>query len=175
MAAMKLLLSSIGETGDRGWLFIRKLIKNSKGDLLTTYPIGPHKVPITFLVDTGAQMSALKVEDASSHGIIPSNKGILMVGAFGHAQPQKISKVWCWLLGKEKEIETLILLGHFPTNLLGLDHLKRKLWTDKEGRIWVFGKETHHLCLLCATPTLPPSLVTNVKPYPWEQAQITRY
>lgn len=145
-AAMRLPLSSVGELGDRGWLFIRRLTKNSKGDLLTTCPIGPYKVPVTFLVDTGAQMSALKVEDASSCGIIPSKKGLFVVGAAGHAQSQKIATVRCWLLGKKKVIETLTVLRHFPTDLLRLDLLKRKLQIDKEGKIWVFGKETHHRC-----------------------------
>lgn len=96
--------------------------------------MGPHKVPVTFPVHSGAQMSALKVEDASSRRIIPSNKGVFVVGAFGYAQPQKIAKVRCWLLGKEKAIGALIVLGHFPTNLLGLDLPKRKVWTDEEGK-----------------------------------------
>lgn len=106
-------------------------------------------------------MSALKVENASSCGNIPSNKGVFVEGAFGCAQPQKIAKVRCWLLGKKKAIETLIVLGHFLTNLLGLDLLKGKSWTDEEGKIWTFGTETHHLCLLGAVPTLPPSLPSN--------------
>lgn len=59
-------------------------------------------------------MSALKVEDDSSHRIIPSNKGIFVVGAFGHAQPQTIAKVRCWLLGKEKATETLNSFGTQP-------------------------------------------------------------
>lgn len=103
---MRFPLSSVGELADRGWFFIRRLPKNSKGGLLTTTcPIGPHKVPLTFLVDTGAQVSALKVEDASSCGIVPSKKGKFVVGAFGYAQPQKIAKARCWLLGKEKELK----------------------------------------------------------------------
>lgn len=84
---MRFPLSSVGEPEDRASLFIRRLTK-SKGDLLTTCPIGPHKVPVRFLVDTGAQMLALKVEGASSCGIVPSKKGIFVVGAFEHAQPQ---------------------------------------------------------------------------------------
>lgn len=105
MAAMRFPLSSVGELGDRGCLFIRRLTKNSERDLLTTCPIGSHKVPVTFLVDTGAQKSAFKVEDASLDGIIPSNRGILVMGAFGHAQPQKIAEVRCCCWGRRKQLK----------------------------------------------------------------------
>lgn len=48
MAAMRFPLSSVREL----WLFIRRLTKNSKEDLLITSPIGPHEVPATFLVSS---------------------------------------------------------------------------------------------------------------------------
>lgn len=32
--------------------------------------------------------------------------------------------------------------------------------------MWNFGQETSHLRLLNSAPALPPSLVTNAKPYP---------
>lgn len=54
--------------------------------------------------------------------------------------------------------------GKFPTDLLDLTSLKGRSWTNEEGKIWAFGKETKHLCLL--NSALPPSLVTSVQLYP---------
>lgn len=78
------------------------------------------------------------------------------------------------LLGKEKAIETLVVLGHFPTNLLGVDLLKTESWTD-EGTTQTFVKETHHLSLLGVAPTLPHSFnqCQALPLYPWKQVQIT--
>lgn len=51
------------------WVFLRQLILNEKGDLLITLTSGPNKHTVTFLVDTGAQISVIKQEDAAQCGI----------------------------------------------------------------------------------------------------------
>lgn len=51
--------SPISEPEDSQWVCLRRLTENNKGDLLITFPLGPFKTPVTFLVDTGAQMLAL--------------------------------------------------------------------------------------------------------------------
>lgn len=84
---------------------------------------------------------------------------------FGYTQPQTTAKARCWLPREEKAVETLMVLGKFPTDLLGLDLLKGRSWTNDKGKIWAFEKETQHLCLLSSAPALPPSLGINVKPY----------
>lgn len=92
----KLLSSSpVGKLGDKGWIYNRRLTKNSREDFLVTCPICPHKIPVIFLVDTGAQVSILKIEDASSCEITPSCKGIFVVDNFGNTQPQTTAKVRC--------------------------------------------------------------------------------
>lgn len=58
-----------------------------------------------------------------------------------------------------------MVLGTFPTELLGLDLLKGRSWANEERKIWAFRKETQYLFLLSSAPALPPSLLTNVKPY----------
>lgn len=86
-------------------------------------------------------MSTLKIEDTSSCEISPSCKGyicIFVVDNFGNTQPQTTAKVRCWLRRGEKADETLMVLGKFPTDLLGLDLLKGRFWTDEEGKIMGF-------------------------------------
>lgn len=125
----KFLCSSpVGKPRDKG------LTKNSRGDLLITCPIGLHKIPVTFLVDIDAQMSALKIDNASSCGITPSCKGIL-VDNFGFTQPQTTAKARCWLPREENAVETLMVWGKFPADLLGPNPLKGRSWTNTEGKI----------------------------------------
>lgn len=155
-----------GSQGGEGWIHIRSLSNSSRGDLLITCPIGPHKTSVTILVDTGAQVSALNIEDASSRRITPSQKSIRVTDGFGNTQTQMTAKVRCWLPGEEKALDTLTITGEFPTNSLGPDLLKGRSWTSEEGKTRTFGQETSHLRLLSSAPALPPSLVSSVKPSP---------
>lgn len=45
---------------------------------------------------------------------------------FGKIQTQMTAKIRCWLPGEEDAVDTLMITGEFPTNLLGLDLLKRR-------------------------------------------------
>lgn len=59
-----------------------------------------------------------------------------------------------------------MILGTFPTNILGVDLLKGWTWTDLKVKEWVFGLLTVSMRLLQPAPELPPSKTVNVKPYP---------
>jgi len=50
-------------------MFIKQLICNNKGDLLITVTVGPKMRPVTFLIDTGAQITALRQVEAEQCGI----------------------------------------------------------------------------------------------------------
>lgn len=49
-------------------------MESSKGDLLIALPLGPFKAPTIFLVDTGAQLSALWAEEAACSGTVTDKK-----------------------------------------------------------------------------------------------------
>lgn len=53
------------------------------GDLLITAITGPKRALVTFLVDTGAQISALTKEDALRCGIVPTKKRYCVLNALG--------------------------------------------------------------------------------------------
>ena len=132
---------------------------------MITFPLGPFKTPVTFLVDTGAQISALQTEVAKRNGIIADKKQIWVTDVFGDSKPQPTARVKCWLPGNETATEAMMILGNFPTNILGLDLLKGQAWVDSKGREWKFGSPTASIRLLQQAPALPPSKTVNVKPY----------
>ena len=103
---------------------MRRLTESDKGDLLITFPLGPFKTPVTFLVDTGAQISALRQDVADHNGIVADKKQIWVTDVFGTSQPQATARVKCWLPGDETATETIMILGPLPTNILGLDLLQ---------------------------------------------------
>lgn len=109
---------------------------------------------MTFLLDTGAQVSALQTYDAIRYGIVPDKKGLIGADTFDNLQSQPAAKVKCWLSGDASVTETLMIIGPFLVNLLGLDILKGKSWIDDKGRQWSFGSDFSLLCLLQAAP--PP-------------------
>lgn len=57
----------------------------------------PQNPSVTFLVDIGPQVSALKIEDSPSCGIIHLCKATFVVDNFGNTQLQITAKVGCWL------------------------------------------------------------------------------
>ena len=97
---------------------------------MITFPLGPFKTPVTFLVDTGAQMSALRTDVANRNGIIADKKQIWVTDIFGSSQPQPTAKVKCWLPGDSSPVKVTMILGPLPTNILGLDLLKGRSWVD---------------------------------------------
>lgn len=156
-------------------MFVRQLTCNTKGDLLITIAVGPKKRPVTFLIDTGAQIPALRRTKAEQCGISAPSKNLIVLNAFGKTQSMPMTPATLWLPGEENPVNTMVAVGSFQMNLLGIDVLKGRQWRDTQGNSWSFGvpqirqlAETSSLevRLLQAAPTLPPSKLTNVKPYP---------
>lgn len=56
-------------------------------------------------------------------------------------------------------------VGSFLFNLLGLDLLKGKELKDSSGRSWAFGTAPVNIHVLQTASLLPPSKLTNVRPY----------
>ena len=105
MSGYSLCLISMSEPGDGRWVYFRRLTENKQGDLLVTFPLGPFKTPVTFLVDTEAQMSALNANTTGQSGIVPDKNQIWVTDVFGDSKPQPTDQVKCWLLG-DTVIET---------------------------------------------------------------------
>ena len=132
---------------------------------MIAFPPGLFKTPVTFLVDMGAQMSALRADVAYCNGIIADKKQIRVTDIFGSSQPQPTAEVKCWLPGDSSPVEVTMILGPLPTSILGLDLLKGQPWVDSRGREWKFGCPAISMRLLQSAPTLPPSKIVHVKPY----------
>jgi len=81
--------------------------------------------------------------------------------------------VTLWLPGEEDPVDTMVAVGPFQMNLLGMDVFKGKQWCDTQRNSWYFGAPqirqlaktpSAEVRLLQAAPALPPSKLTNVKP-----------
>jgi len=57
-------------------MFVRQLTYNNKGDLLITVAVGPKRRPVTFLIDTRAQITALSQVEAERCGISVPSKSL---------------------------------------------------------------------------------------------------
>ncbi|MCQ4078517.1 hypothetical protein FK519_27460, partial [Klebsiella pneumoniae] len=121
-------------------MYIRQLTMGSRNDLLIAGIVAPRQIPITFGVDTGAQISAIKRRDAAKCGIQPSKKQSLVADAFGNVQRQPSVSVSLRLPGDEKADTVAMVAGEFPLNLLGLGLLTGRSWSDNQGGQWSFGK-----------------------------------
>ena len=119
-----------------------------------------------FLLDTGAQISAIKKEDTDHAGVILSHRKIFVADAMGSVCSQTMATVRLRLPGEEQSQDVPMAVGTLLLNLLGLDMLKGKSWTDDKGREWMFGVPSLNIRLLQTAPPLPPSNLTCVKPYP---------
>lgn len=114
-------------------------------------------IPVTFLVDTGARISAIKTEDADCAGVTLSRKKMFVADAMGGVHSQAVATVRLRLPGEEVAQKISMVVGKYPLNLLGLDILKGRSWTDNQGGSWVFGARTLDIRLWQVAPPLPPS------------------
>ncbi|MCQ4078797.1 hypothetical protein FK519_28945, partial [Klebsiella pneumoniae] len=108
---------------------------------------------VTFLVDTGAQVSALTKEDAQRCGVSPSRRRFCVLNALGSTEAMSVAQVKLTLPGEENTVTVTMVIGNIPTNLLGMDVLKGKGWKDPEGLWWTFGTPQLNIRLLQTAPS----------------------
>ncbi|KAK4806973.1 hypothetical protein QYF61_027340 [Mycteria americana] len=112
-------------------------------------------------------MSALRADVAARNDIVTDKRKIWVTDVFGNSLPQNTATVKCWLPEEDSPIWVVMVVGPYPVNILGLDVLKGRGWEDSSGKEWKFGfPTTTSVRLLQMAPTLPPSKIVNVKPYP---------
>ena len=137
--------------------------------------VGPKRRKVTFLIDTGAQITALSQVEAERCGISPPSKRLMVSNALGKTQTVPMTPVTLWLPGEEDPVDTMVAVGPFQMNLLGMDVLKGKQWRDTQGNSWSFhAPQIRQLAkapsaevrLLQVAPALLPSKLPNVKPSP---------
>jgi len=114
-------------------MFVRQLTCNNKGDLLITVAVGPRRRPVTFLIDTGAQITALRRVESERCGISVLLKHLIVLNALGKTQTVPMTPGTLWLPGEEEPVDTMVTVGPFQMNLLGTDILKGKQWCDTQG------------------------------------------
>ena len=102
-------------------MFLRQLILNIKGDLLITVAVGPRRRPVTFLIVTGAQITALMQTEAEQCGVSIPSKNLIVLSALGNTQSMPVTSVTLWLPGEENPVNTMVAIGSFQMNLLGID------------------------------------------------------
>jgi len=143
-------------------MFVRQLTCNNEGDLLITVAVGPRRRPVTFLVDTGAQITALSWVEAERCGIPVQQPDSFK--CLGENPDSAHDSGDIMALGEEDPVDTMVAMGPFQLNLLGMDVVKGKQWRDTQGSSWSFGAPrirqldqtpSAEVWLLC--PALPSS------------------
>jgi len=108
-----------GEGGGGGWMFVRQLTCNNKGDLLIMVVVGPRRRPVTFLVDTGAQITALSWVEVEWCEISVPPKCLIVLNALGKTQTVPMTPVTLWLPGQGEPVDIMVTVGPFQMNPLG--------------------------------------------------------
>ena len=88
--------------------------------------VGPKRRPVTFFIDTGAQITALSRVEAERCGISVPSKSLIVLNALGKTQTVPMTLVTLWLPGEEDPVDTMVAVGPFQMNLLGMDVLNVK-------------------------------------------------
>jgi len=105
-------------------------------------PVGPKKVFVNFLIDTGAQISVITKETATSLNVKPGRRKVKFTGIDGVIRKCPTAKITLWLPGEQRLTRTEVLVGAANTNILGFDLLYGRVWKLPDGSIWSFaGRE----------------------------------
>ena len=91
---------------------MRQLTENHQGDLLLTCFVEPKLVTIIFLVVAGAQITAIKTEDATQSGITLAKQCLFVADAFGNVHVQTLATVGLQLPGEDTATPIRWLWGH---------------------------------------------------------------
>jgi len=94
-------------------MFVRQLTCNNKGHLLIMVVVGPKRRPVTFLVDTGAQITVLSRVEEERCGISVPSKSLIVLNALGKTQIVPMTLVTFWLPGEEDPVDTMVTAGPF--------------------------------------------------------------
>lgn len=101
-------------------------------------PVGPRRTFITFLIDTGAQISVITKETAESLNGKLSHHKVKFTGIDGIIKECPTAKITLWLPGETKLTRTEVLIGAANTNMLVFDLLYGRMWKLPDGTIWSF-------------------------------------
>ncbi|KAL2310263.1 hypothetical protein Nmel_006513, partial [Mimus melanotis] len=101
--------------------------------------VGPKRAPVTFVVDTGAQISALIRKAAQKCGIVPTKRQCFVVNALGTTEAMDTAVIKILLPGEENLLLIKTTIGDILNDLLGINVLAGRQWEDEEGHLWSFG------------------------------------
>lgn len=126
---------------------------------------GPKRALVTFLIDTGAQISAVTKKHVQRCGILPSKNPYCVLDALGTTETMNMALAKLILPGEENKLSINMVIEDIPINLLRMNALAGRQWEDSEGLLRSFGARRLNIRLLQAAPSLPFSGVVNVKQY----------
>ena len=98
-------------------------------------PVGPKRISLEFLIDTGTQISVLNEQQASELGIRPSRKAINIRGVIGATEKCPITWTQLWLPGEKRMTAVEVALSPYEGNILGFDVLAGKQWDLPNGSV----------------------------------------
>jgi len=94
-------------------MFVRQLTCNNKRGLLIPVAVEPKRGPVTFLIDSGAQITALSRVEAERCGISGPPRHLIVLNALGKTRTVPVTPVTLWLPGEEDPVDTVVAVGPF--------------------------------------------------------------
>lgn len=101
-------------------------------------PIGPQQQLVTFLIDTGAQISILTQHDAEKLGVRPRQQRVKITGVNGASVLCQTTKVNLWLPGEKPVLSACFAIKTHKKSILGFDVLNGRAWHLPDGSAWSF-------------------------------------
>lgn len=139
------MLSPVGEPGYRQWKDLRRLTENK---MVICWQLSPWflVIPSHLLTVTKHPFLCPNWRNYQMKQDSPWKKQIHFTDMFGYSKPQETAQIKCWLPG-DNPTETMMILGSFPLNIMGLGLLKGKAWVDSKGKGWKFSSSFYKLLL----------------------------
>jgi len=113
-------------------------LSDTPPETVIAIPVGPKKVFVNFLIDTGAQISVITKETATSLKVKPGHRKVKFTGVDGVIRKCPTAKITLWFPGEQRLTHTEVLVGAANTNILGFDLLYGRVWKLPDGSVWSF-------------------------------------
>ncbi|KAK4830063.1 hypothetical protein QYF61_008401 [Mycteria americana] len=112
-------------------------LSDEYSDPTIAIPIGPRKILVNFLIDTGVQISVITHETTQALGMRPGRRRVKFTGIEKECTAEKKSP---WLLEERRLTRAEVLASAAYTNILGFDILRGRMWKLPDGTVWSFAR-----------------------------------
>jgi len=109
------------------WVLAIQWLSDTPPEPVIVIPVGPKKVFVNFLIDTGAQISVITKETATCLNVKPGRRKVKFTGIDGVIRKCPTAKITLWLPGEPRLTRTEVLVGVVTTVMELVNHKARTM------------------------------------------------